>query len=81
MYGILGKAITKRTVVYGVYVWFWPILSMYGMSTEHFAGSSPNAWPHFAWSSPNAWPHFAWSSSNAWPHFAWSSPNAWPLVR
>jgi len=25
-YGIFGREITKDTVIYGVYIWFWPTL-------------------------------------------------------
>jgi hypothetical protein len=27
-YGIFGRETTKHTVMYGVYIWFWPTLSV-----------------------------------------------------
>jgi len=29
VYGNFGREITKYTVIYGVYIWFWPTLNMY----------------------------------------------------
>ena len=29
IYGIFGREITKYTVIYGVYIWFWPTLHIY----------------------------------------------------
>ena len=31
MCGICGREITKYTVVYGVYIWFWPTLHLMGL--------------------------------------------------
>ena len=38
IYGILGREITKYTVIYGVYKRFWPTLCMYSVYTIFLAG-------------------------------------------
>ena len=32
IYGIFGREITKFTVIYGVYIRFWPTLNMCGLA-------------------------------------------------
>jgi len=36
IYGIFGREITKYTVIYGVYVRFWPTLKMMRATTSVF---------------------------------------------
>jgi hypothetical protein len=35
MYGIFGRKITEYTVIYGVYIWFWPTLCMAKVQTMY----------------------------------------------
>jgi len=36
IYGNFGREITKYTVIYGVYIWFWPTLEMMHQKSQEF---------------------------------------------
>jgi hypothetical protein len=37
-YGVFGREITKYTVIYGVYIWYWPTLGIRNTLVKNVVG-------------------------------------------
>ena len=44
IYGIFGRKITKYTVIYDVYMWFWPTLYIYLFITDNIHTETRLSW-------------------------------------